>query len=605
MPIFPLFPINLLAFLLVIDLSLRNVIYAYVLNKQNSQISEVLHLSDLHFDPRYHPTTSTRIRTNGHTFNCHPSEKLVQKGLPMSGPFGGEYSCDSPKLLIEFTISEVHRIVPSPKMIVFTGDSGPHGAEYSKMLKAQFGAVPVIPALGNHDFPNSQMPDEFHPFYKRVFGLWQSLDWLDNAQNETFSRGGYYTRQVSGVTFIADPLGQFAFLDEQLEEAKRRNSFVNIVGHIAAGYKDKKDYKGSMRDEYAEKLAIKFTHFARWIRWLFFGHRHKDTFRVIKDPATGQALLTMFLSPSINTYKQKNFPAFRVFEYNSSNWQFVDIKKWALGLLEVRRAENGTGVHVFKDYYKKQKVGMPLPEGTPPANLVGFERITIRYMDANVIAFLHRIRPLFKAGIAFKVADRRCLNTLADQIFPFVKLIINNITLMHFGDFPFSNGVDLVRHQMEQLQSLVSPTILLNCANLRMIYSMYFFPIGQAMFDWLHTPREDGRPKVLLCPFTRATLDKLKEKFLNATGAVNWIVLFPFIYPDEEEELFVLTNGRTRERMTFGHPFLHPRGNWAIVRAPIARDEKQWAEWEDEAVCGDETIRRNCIDISIPGVDIE
>ncbi|KAI3408906.1 hypothetical protein GPALN_007499 [Globodera pallida] len=145
-------------------------------------------------------------------------------------------------------------------------------------------------------------------------------------------------------------------------------------------------------------------------------------------------------------------------------------------------------------------------------------RLRELYIDANVIAFLHRIRPLFKTGIAFKVADRRCLNTLADQILPFVKLIINNITLMHFGDFPFSNGVDLMRHQMEQLQNLVSPTILLNCANLRMIYSMYFFPISQAMFDWLHTPREDGRPKVLLCPFARETMAKLKEKFLNATA---------------------------------------------------------------------------------------
>uniref|UniRef100_A0A914HUR2 Calcineurin-like phosphoesterase domain-containing protein n=1 Tax=Globodera rostochiensis TaxID=31243 RepID=A0A914HUR2_GLORO len=344
MPIFSLFPINLLAFLLVTDLSLRNVIYANVLNRQNSQISAVLHLSDLHFDPRYHPTTSTLNRTNGHPFNCHPSEKLVQKGLPMSGPFGGEYSCDSPKLLIEFTLSEVHRIVPSPQMIVFTGDSGPHGAEYSleevlsivgevsKMLKAQFSTVPVIPALGNHDFPNSQMPDEFHPFYKRVFGLWHSLDWLDNAQFETFSRGGYYTRQISGITFIVLNTNIY-YSENNLEEAQRRNSFVNIVGHIAAGYKDKKDYKGSMRDEYAEKLAIKFAHFAQWIRWLFFGHRHKDTFRVIKDPATGQALLTMFLSPSINTYKQKNFPAFRVFEYNSSsNWQFVDIKTYSVNL---------------------------------------------------------------------------------------------------------------------------------------------------------------------------------------------------------------------------------------------------------------------------------
>uniref|UniRef100_A0A914HLP2 ShKT domain-containing protein n=1 Tax=Globodera rostochiensis TaxID=31243 RepID=A0A914HLP2_GLORO len=51
-------------------------------------------------------------------------------------------------------------------------------------------------------------------------------------------------------------------------------------------------------------------------------------------------------------------------------------------------------------------------EGTVCSNC---KSCTFKRTRVTIIAFLHRIRPLFKAGIAFK-------------------LIINNITLMHFGD---------------------------------------------------------------------------------------------------------------------------------------------------------------------------
>ncbi|KAI3408908.1 hypothetical protein GPALN_007501 [Globodera pallida] len=94
-------------------------------------------------------------------------------------------------------------------------------------------------------------------------------------------------------------------------------------------------------------------------------------------------------------------------------------------------------------------MGMPLPEGTPPANLVGFKRISIQYVWGAAVTST----PMsLHSSTAFALCSKRA-SPLS----------------------PFSNGADLMRHQMEQLQNFVSPTILLNCADLRMIYSMYFF----------------------------------------------------------------------------------------------------------------------------------
>uniref|UniRef100_A0A914HXY8 F-box domain-containing protein n=1 Tax=Globodera rostochiensis TaxID=31243 RepID=A0A914HXY8_GLORO len=252
-------------------------------------------------------------------------------------------------------------------------------------------------------------------------------------------------------------------------------------------------------------------------------------------------------------------------------------RKFALGQLFIQQhSENGCNVkvtHIIKGIRMSKE--LPIPQTLPPINLIVFKCIYITHVNDNVIAFLYRIRSLCKSGItlSFRSKDKLSLNVITRHILPHFK---NIIIAMRF------NG-----NSVEELQSRSSPTVLLDCSNLRSIYWRGYFFTGQefefAVYEWLHSPRGDGRPKVLHCPFGDRMVDELKKKFRNAVTSVNYIVEYlDYFRPWKEQGVgpFELENERTRERLTFKYIF--GLSCW-VLRAPIARDEKQWTEWEMEA----------------------
>uniref|UniRef100_A0A914HE31 Uncharacterized protein n=1 Tax=Globodera rostochiensis TaxID=31243 RepID=A0A914HE31_GLORO len=113
-----------------------------------------------------------------------------------------------------------------------------------------------------------------------------------------------------------------------------------------------------------------------------------------------------------------------------------------------------------------------------------------------------------------------------------------------------------------------------------------------ALSKWLHTPRADGRPKLLQCfvlaeQMLAVKLDELKQ--LYHSDAHNSPA---FCYDHIQFALFV--NERTREQLTFGYV---DNNQCLVKRSPIDRDEKQWAKWEQEA--SEAWNRNNVIGIMI------
>ncbi|KAL3108323.1 hypothetical protein niasHT_014472 [Heterodera trifolii] len=239
----------------------------------------------------------------------------------------------------------------------------------------------------------------------------------------------------------------------------------------------------------------------------------------------------------------------------------------------------------------------------PPPNLVGFRTILVRYIDQIVIGFFHNIRHLLqKVEITVLFCNNRrsydVLQQIAKHFWPLISQGI--VAIVHL------NG-----NELSQLMKLTSPSVFRECAKLRCIYCSQVFPespsydgtgasVGQALSKWLHTPRADGRPKVLKCvglSQIEKHLEDLKMAFISAESPVSYVICLDFgIGFKYGGQPFEWDNARTRERMTFRYiKHIYSLGVWLLRRGPIGWDESEWSESEKRAQRGgDRCLCRQC-----------
>uniref|UniRef100_A0A183CI73 Uncharacterized protein n=1 Tax=Globodera pallida TaxID=36090 RepID=A0A183CI73_GLOPA len=177
------------------------------------------------------------------------------------------------------------------------------------------------------------------------------------------------------------------------------------------------------------------------------------------------------------------------------------------------------------------------------------------YVDQSVLDFLQGICPLVTKGINV------CLETediqgdsweiILDRILPLIKA---NICALYLDSELYS-----LRNPTEKLSFPQFTSIYRDCPNLRRLELFCDNPLvavndiaNDSSYEqaWLHTPRGDGRPKVVECYLYEKDLESLKLEQFDG-GAIGDSAL--------------------------------GEGQWLLVSCPIERDEKKWAEWEKEA----------------------
>ncbi|RWS30122.1 sphingomyelin phosphodiesterase-like protein 2, partial [Leptotrombidium deliense] len=90
-----------------------------------------------------------------------------------------------------------------------------------------------------------------------------------------------------------------------------RGDKVHLIGHIAP---DNRECTQQWTDNFLRILE----RFKETVTAQFYGHTHKDEFRVYYSPSTNEPIGMAFLGPSLTSFKGNN-PAYRIYSVNEDN----------------------------------------------------------------------------------------------------------------------------------------------------------------------------------------------------------------------------------------------------------------------------------------------
>uniref|UniRef100_A0A914H4W7 SH2 domain-containing protein n=1 Tax=Globodera rostochiensis TaxID=31243 RepID=A0A914H4W7_GLORO len=261
-----------------------------------------------------------------------------------------------------------------------------------------------------------------------------------------------------------------------------------------------------------------------------------------------------------------------------NNWVDIQLteRKWAIGELRICRAKDGTGAEVLCSNNGSNRKMLPMPNTPLPGSIIGFQSITIRYIDQSVVTFLRNIRRLFSLDICLELSilytEDQSWRIMAQEIWPLLKDGVCTL-------------VNMKKNHFSMMRKYISPTVLFDCANLRRIYSHMFpqcptnndsadtLPAARDLYAWLHMTRSDDFPAVLSLyrwkPKWQSMLDSLTKTFREAYIGVNFIIFctFPFVY----DAYFCLVNELTHEQMALATRSVNGT-NAVVVRSRSGRE---------------------------------
>ncbi|KAL3079757.1 hypothetical protein niasHS_014039 [Heterodera schachtii] len=185
--------------------------------------------------------------------------------------------------------------------------------------------------------------------------------------------------------------------------------------------------------------------------------------------------------------------------------QFM-LRQWRFGEFHICERE-GRGVRrggaeIITSEDGTNFITLPLPTTPMPCSVVGFQSLSIWFINADVIKFLRRIRRLFAEDIALEFSTRhtefRSWTVIARHIWPLLRDGISTLVCLRKSD-------------LAMLRKHVSPTVLFDCPDLHRIHTDMVpecpsdaadaentDPTCRELYAWIHAPRDDRQAPISL-----------------------------------------------------------------------------------------------------------
>ncbi|KAL0580838.1 hypothetical protein V5O48_001214 [Marasmius crinis-equi] len=391
--------------------------------KPSGKRLKVLHISDLHIDPRYATGSEANCTNSGfccreNTFNAQSPNQTV---LP--APRFGAFHCDTPFSLVMAALEAIPPLTGTKgngfAWTVYTGDMASHDQDnqlsrdyirYTEtvvydLFKRMLGSGPVYAALGNHDSYNQAqdaphslgkpLADQFSWNYDHVAALWKHEEWLPQAAVE-LAKAHYASANYFNYINMTDPdvSGMLRFLTDELQDAEDAGDRAWIVGHVLTGWDGSNPLMNPTNLFY--QIVDRFS--PHVISAIFFGHTHEDQLSVFyANNATvvnaDTAGAVAWIGPSLTPLTGLN-SGFRVYEVDSETFDILDAHTWASDVSTYPELDSQIerGPVYSYEYSTREAYGNTIPGWGPndPLNATWWHLVTeAMEQDASLVQRTH------------------------------------------------------------------------------------------------------------------------------------------------------------------------------------------------------------------------
>ena len=325
---------------------------------------DFVYINDVHIDLEYNEFSDIVNDPEG---KCRRAYNGTVKPFKF-----GQYGCDTPNVTFLSALQFMGKTVKNPQFVIYGGDSVGHGLGLSREgvkavfesivdgLHEQYPNVPILVTMGNNDFvPNYGTKETDHLDYASIGDVMKK--YMNEVQVASFLKGGYYYHDVPSTkmrllllnTVIyntyrdveEDPVGQFAWIREACEEARKLGYSIGSAMHIFPGVSHWSMTQG-WHDVYARRFDALVKEFD--IKFTLVGHCHYDMIMPLYG-SEGTSMGYSLSSPSISPAHQNN-PGFRVLTYRDGD--IKDIHQWYADIMMNPDELTWKTLYRFSEAYK-------------------------------------------------------------------------------------------------------------------------------------------------------------------------------------------------------------------------------------------------------------